>query len=224
MSAYSGLLLFSPASSSKITFGDIRDWTSELRTLSGVNENSRGSIKLKFGESIDQDPLSEAREKHWDYKVQDAQWDSLWPDVDALFQQPVSNAYVDLGSLEHSMSKALAVMQSQDAEYEWIAPDSISFRVGPVCAGTVDMDRDQSVGAIEISFWGYGFFGWQPTQAFWEHYRNCEAFTRIREWCRKTLPVHDAEAVSQASDHLGDLFMNRSDYQDGDWMVSIDET
>lgn len=115
-------------------------------------------------------------------------------------------------------------MRDENTTDEFIAPDSLYFQIDPVVPATLGTKELIGYGYIELSFAGNGFFSWQPLSRYWEHVRASPALLSVLQICRETCPVPQLPHLDQLKNDLGELFLNRQEYQQGDWIVSVSET
>ena len=54
--------------------------------------------------------------------------------------------------------------------------------------------------------------------------RHTETVQKARKYCREAYPVPVRSEWHALRKALGDRFLNRLDYQPGDWVVSVSET
>ncbi len=89
---------------------------------------------------------------------------------------------------------------------------------------TLDADEVLCTGMLAVSFEGNGYFSWgRCFSDYAEQYRDAPPVVAARRICRETFPVAHSERFDRIAEHLGETFLNRDDYEDGDWILSIAE-
>jgi hypothetical protein len=238
MSIFSSLILFYPGQPPPLKLHELRAFCDQLRKILALRDVYLG-VNIKYGKSIDQDLestnkinwdesgiIGQTVSYDWDYKKQNLPWPELWPKV-AFDSRRLYRAYVNLGSLPKPVITELTAMRDRETTYEFIVPDSISVQIDPVCPATLSSEtEDTCCGFVELSFSGNGFFTWQPLSRYWEAVRGLPTIPRLLRLCRETFPVPALadDDLDRLKSHLGELFLNRNDYQQGDWIVSVSET
>jgi len=64
-----------------------------------------------------------------------------------------------------------------------------------------------------------------PTwQDYAEQYRDAKPIVEARSLARSMFPVKRGDSFEKISEHLGPRFLNRDSPEDGDWILSVNET
>jgi len=240
MSAFSSLIIFYPGTPPRITVRELRAFCDRLRETLSLRD-SLLAVDIKYGKSIDQDfdstnkidweetgtsvGMGTSTGFPWDHEERTGSWAELWPKP-AYDSRVLYRAYIGLGSLPCETSRELTAMKNRETTYEFIAPDTLSLQIDPVRPETLDgkaLDYD-CYGFIGLSFAGNGFFTWQPLPKYWESAQRSPTISTVLTLCREAFPVPRLDVLPRMKDDLGDLFLNREEYQDGDWVVSVRET
>ena len=235
MSDFSSLLLFYPGKPPVLGVGELRRFCDRLRDAVATGGTGR-TVQFKYGASIDQDyetteqihwdesgVLGQPVEYPWDHAKQGT-WADLWPADAADETRRIYRGYVGLGNLPPKVSRGLTATRNEQATDEFIAPDALSLQIDPVCPGTLDTAELTAYGLIQVAFSGNGFFSWQPLARYWKQVRGTSALSRVQAICREGLPVPPLDYLEQLKQEMGELFLNRDEYQPGDWIVSVSET
>ena len=234
MSLFSSLLIFYPSDPPKITLAEARTFCDQLRNILSLRDILL-AVDIKYGESIDQDDettnLMEWNETGttgrfvqypWDHEGRNLPWTELWPGRDAEVRH-LYRASIGLGRLPKPVGTELMAMRDEKTSHEFVAPDSLSFQIDPVLPATLNTTELFAYGYIGLSFSGNGFFSWQPLSRYWEQARVSPTLRAVLQLCRETFPVPRLQ-LGQLSADLGELFLNREEYRQGDWIVSVSET
>ena len=241
MGFVSSLVLFHPGDPPGISPESLKDLAVAIREVCGVGEDSRGSIGIKWGDRIDQDLkdtsgeespeewpesgvlISEVRDYPWDVEREfqgQEEFDRLYP---AGERRNLYRARVDLGSLMEDSIRELVVQSESDPSL-FIAPDCCSIEVGPVTPCTLEDDELTCTGFLSVHFSGNGLFGWnRPYTNFWETFGSAAAVTETMRVCRDFFPVPATDLIRRNRDFLGEMFLNRETYSEGDWIASFQE-
>jgi len=216
--------------------GDLFQLGSKLRESVGTKPHSRCDLRIKYGESIDQD-YETTNLMDWDESgvfasPRDYEWDASWNDVLwtdlpaslAAETRSIYRAYCLLGWLSEESCSALT-RSSDEAPESGIWPDSISIEIDPICPTMLSDEELVCTGLISINFSGNGYFSWGPTwEQYSTQYRSATPVTAARKITREMFPVPRSEKLDRISEHLGDRFFNRAYYEPGDWILSVTET
>lgn len=235
MSFFSSLTLFHPAKPPRISVGALRELAMALRATVGIVPDSLSTVNLKWGESIDQDHKSmnevnwdesgmigTTAEPEWDVSVQQSQWESAWPDS-LTGEETLYRGYISIGSLTPEASKSLTAYL-EGSDYEYIAPDCASVEIDPICPGTLATDEPVCTGLVALNFAGNGYFSWRNFEEYSTQYRDAAPVASAMSLCRDAFPVKRDERFDKIDNHLGELFLNRDFYQEGDWILSVSES
>lgn len=236
MSFFSSLVLFYPGKPPVIKGHDLQNMASALRDAVGVKPDSRSTLEVKWGERIDQDYESTnetdwdesgifgtPRDFAWDLKRFNLPWSEVWADSSALTGN-VYRAYVSLGLLTKPAVESLRASDPSD-DRSFIAPDCASIQIGPICPATLSTEELACTGMVAVTFAGNGYFTWGRNMAdYAAQYRDAPPVCEARRICRERFPAVRDDSFERIADHLGDLFLNRSSYVEGDWILSISET
>lgn len=234
MSYFSSLLLFHPATPPELTLGEFKEFASTLRNSIGISPGSHTGVQLKWGQRPDQDyqdmeeilwddseVIGTVSEKEWDHDESGDNFEALWPDEDS--QRTLYRGFINLGSLTKETSVSLTAFE-EGSSHAFIIPDSASVKIGPIIPGTMEDEEDVCTGLVAVSFAGNGYFSWgRSFDDYATQYREAPAIKVSKEICRRSFPVERGERFDRIAKHLGKLFLNRDDYQDGDWILSISE-
>ncbi|CAN5885001.1 hypothetical protein BH11VER1_BH11VER1_05920 [soil metagenome] len=174
----------------------------------------------------------------------DAPFESLWPPTEG------SPDTLKLGSLgrwfspklsKHGLSKKiyraslmlgdLTGAETLGAEHEKdktcsIALYCLSLGIEPYAPGLLadDFDNaDECLGMMCFSISGRGYFSWQPIARFAEQYQSHPIVSLYQDICRKHFPVPDIQDLTGITARLGERFLNRECYREGDWFLTLNE-
>ena len=235
MSFFSSLLFIYPLDTPKLTASDIMTFTTRLYESGLCKQSTLQSVCIDYGEAIDNDIDDEdeddegsilvlgAGTEQWDHHAEEGAWSGLWPSESDL-QKTVCRAEVCLGWLAKSASGDLTSQKSPDDWRSSIAPDMISFGIGPALANTLATDGDICPGFVSIRLSGNGYFSWQPLDQYWQQIGGTSTVSIIAKLCREFLPAPKFEFSETENDIFGKLFLNKENRKSGDWIVSISET
>jgi hypothetical protein len=236
MSFYSSLTLFYPGTPPSISGVSWRRFAGALRSEIGIRRESNCTLHLKWGERIDQDyddanaiewdhsgVIGTTRDYPWDIEINNQPWESLWQaalaDDGKLYR-----SYLSLGQLTPDASQSIGAAHASDVA-SYFAPDYAAISANPVCPVTLDSEEMCCAGLVEVSFSGYGSFSWSgPFADYASQYREAPPVVAARKICRQFFPVIQDDRFDRVTDHLGEIFLNRDYYEEGDWILSIIET
>ena len=236
MSFFSSLSLFFPGTPPVITGTEWKRFAEALRSAVEVDQSSKGTLRIKWGDRIDQDyddtnefdwddsgMIGTPREFPWDIEIDNQPWEALWQNA-SVNGGNVYRSYLALGALTPDACRSLgATGDSDDGSY--IAPDSVSLSANPVCPATLDAEEMVCTGLLEVSFAGNGYFSWgRPYADYAAQYREAPPIVAAQKICRELFPVTRDDRFDRIADHLGAIFLNRDYYAEGDWILSISET
>jgi hypothetical protein len=163
------------------------------------------------------------KQESWDHARLNLRWEELWPGS-RYESEMISRASINLGVLTRKVSAELTASKADSKSPSYIAPSELYLYVHPVCPTTLEgeLDEHQCFGGIELSFYGMGYFSWQPLSAYWSCAKQSTSLRNVMQLCREAFP---APALRESfTEHLGKLFLNREDYRRGDWIVSVSES
>lgn len=234
MPDFSSLMLFYPGAPPALSVGELRRFCDRLREAVATGGTGR-AVRLKYGARVDQDyetteqanwdeagVLGKVAEYPWDHAKAGA-WGELWPAGADGEARQVYRAQVELGNLPPKVSRGLTAARSEQAGEEFIAPDALAVEINPVCPATLATAELTAYGLIQVAFTGDGFFSWQPLERYWKQVRGTSALGKARAVCRESFPVPPLDYLDSLRQEMGALFLNRDEYQPGDWIVSISE-
>ena len=244
MSFFSSLAIFYPGRPPLPTVGELRRFCDELRAAFalrdvllhvglqyGANDPAAfdATQEVSWNESltIGTLPLEEDREpEQWHHERTQLPWPQLWPESDND-ARTIHRAYIHLGALTKDASRDLTA-HNPDKARAFIAPDGLSVSINPAYAMTLGTefpeDQDLCYGFLQLGFSGNGYFTWQPLEAYWQAVRHTTTLQTALRLCRENFPVPVREDLEPLKAALGSLFLNRDEYQTGDWIVSVSET
>ena len=61
-------------------------------------------------------------------------------------------------------------------------------------------------------------------QDYAAQYSVAQPVIKAKQICREQFPVKRDERFERFAKHLGELFLNRACYEEGDWILSVSET
>ncbi len=246
MSFFSGLQVFYPGRPPRPTLGELRKFCDGLRTTLAVRDDRLLRVELQYGAN-DAETFDAAHEVKWDasgtvgrlpleeerqsdglhHERHAAAWNTLWPGIN-LDGQPILRASVHLGSLSEAASEDLRAVHPDGSARSYIVPDGLSVSISPVYAMTLATeppeDEDECYGFLGLSFHGNGYFTWQPLEAYWRVAGHTATVRKTLQLCREIWPVPELGGLEALHEALGERFLNRADYQPGDWIVSVSES
>lgn len=136
-------------------------------------------------------------------------------------------ASVAFGELRSEDAGDLAAADPRDASC-WFALQKLSIHVGPVCPDVLGMDDEEfaCLGFFEVSLRGMGYFGYRPPIG--DHVHRLVASATVQTLlgcCREHFPVPPEPArLRRVEAILGERFLNRETYREGDRVVSFSES
>lgn len=239
MSFFSSLILFYPGKPPRMKGTDLHELAVSLRDAVGVEPASKASVSLKWGRRIDRDykrfdemewndvgdgmAVGHLRSFPWDVKHFNVPWASAWPNAFVL-QRTIYRADVSLGNLTKPAIESLAAADPSES-WSRIEPDCAAIVVNPICPVTLSSEQLVCTGLMAVKFAGYGYFTWRSSMAeYAAQYAVAPPVLEARRICRERYPVARDGIFGRVADHLGELFLNRTDYEAGDWILSIAET
>jgi len=238
MSFFSSLILFHPNPAPIIRVADLFQFATTLRSSVGVKDDSRCSASVKYGDRIDQDyettnlmDWHESGGSRWG-TIKEYKWDKKynqlpWTNIAAKFAKIKKNVYrahLSLGWLTKDSCTALTRWSDKDPQ-SGICPDSLSIEIDPICPTILTDEELVCTGLVSINFPGNGYFTWGPTwQDYAEQYREAKPIVEARSLTRSMFPVKRGDSFDKILEHLGPRFLNRDYYEDGDWILSVNET
>lgn len=219
-----------------MTAAELYRFGRELRSSAGVKPETPCSLNLKFGKKIDQDYrtsnemewdesglMGRTREYKWDVSLSRMPWSEIPGDWSAG-KKNVYRAYFSLGDLTREASAALT-RWSIDNPASGIAPDCVGIEINPVCPATLSSEELACTGMISVNFSGNGYFTWGPG---WRDYaaQYTRAFPVVEALriARSLFPAASSSAFKNISDYLGERFLNRECYEEGDWILTVQES
>jgi len=237
MSFFSSLALFYPGVPPLMTASQLCEFAEALRAHAGVNDESRMSLRLKYGDRMDQD-YETTTAIDWDpagivgtYKSYE--WDVEWtygrgaprPAELTSNQQQVYRCLIEVGSLKTEVSRELTRQDENDSTCGFW-PDSLSISIDPFCPKCLgDGDELLCVGLVAVTFSGNGYFSWGvPWNVYAEQFTASEAVREAMRIARSRFPVDTAEIIPRVEAALGERFLNRSYYETGDWILTPSES
>ena len=235
MSLFSSLVFLYPSPPPIITVGNLRAFANQFQEAGLARQSRLSALKLKLGKPIDSDyedtmPMEWTAagtgrflEYPWDHESSEERWLDLWPSSD-MDDKQIYRAYLSLGSLEPTVSKALTAMASKETAYEFIAPDQLSLEIGPAIQSTLETKVPICFSLLSVNLSGYGYFTWQPLSSYWNSIRGAPPVSTIMSICKSSFPVREFARLEDLREEIGDLFLNNEDYSVGDWIVSVRET
>ncbi len=236
MAFYSSLTLFYPGAPPIVSVAELRKFATLLRKEIGVEQQSSGTLNLKWGERIDSDyedtnqtvwhesgVIGVPQDYPWDIEANESLWDDIWNDV-SDDSRTVYRAYVSLGDLTNEASKALSA-HGDSSKNSNVLLDCASIEINPVCPRTLAAEELTCTGLFEVNFSGYGYFSWRRDfSEYATQYESALPVSATKKICRKMFPVAKDERFERIDEHLGNIFLNRNFYQKGDWMLTVLET
>jgi hypothetical protein len=238
MSFFSSLCLFYPGLPPEVTVLQLKQFSIRLREIIDFQPWIQ-TVNLKFGKNIARDLKSTNELKEvapfmfktvaykWDHESggRDRPWIDLWP-KSRFEQKSVYRSHLIFGGLPSEVSRELQSMHP-DPQKGFIAPDMASLSIDPFSPGTLGDEEPRDImGFLTLSFAGNGYFSWRddPFGTYWREVQQGASLAQVRSLCRDLFPVPRLRFLDEMSNDLGELFLNREDYQDGDWVVTISET
>lgn len=253
MSYFSSLVLIFPGKPPNVSGAQLRKFAEELRKVTGVKTESPANLSLKWGGRIDRNRRDIAEidwgahglvEKikaifkppganigymvpfPWDLERNRKPWHELWDQADD--SRRIYRAYVNLGNLAVEVTQRMMASPPDGrggGTYGGIYPDSVVIEVNPVCPNTLNETYETCRGFLSVQFPGNGYFTWGRSMGeYAAQYADVVAVREALRICRKHFPVGSMPKFDKMVEPLGDLFLNRSYYQEGDWILSIAET
>lgn len=195
-------------------------------------------VDIKYGRAINQDydTINKTEwdesgivglcvDYEWDHEKRKAAWPDLWPEP-AFDSRVPYRAYIELGSLPRAVCAEFTATDPKQRRDTFIAPDSLGLVIDPVRPRTLGGETLEfdCYGFVKLSFAGNGYFTWQPLARYWENIRRGPTIPKVLEICRETFPVRRLDFLPRLKSDLGELFLNRDEYREGDWIVSVSET
>lgn len=210
-------------------------FASDLRAHIGIDQQSSASLDLAWWRCIDQDyvdiddmdwdesgRIGVAKEFTWDIQIAPTTWESL-------SQHPVDKnkilyrSHLNLGQLTRDARQSIGTSHENDRTC-FFAPDEVSLQANPVCPGQLDADERVCTGLIALSFSGPGYLSWGHSFAdYAQQFRHANTITTARRACREFFPVKRNWRFKRIAKHLGEIFLNRDDYEEGDWILPVVE-
>ena len=238
MSFFSSLCLVYPGKPPLITTCRLREFSGRLREIIPFQSWLQG-VELKYGKAISRDMKStnlfkqilpnmfQSVSYEWDHQVQisDCHWNDLWP-LPKQDSKSVYRAHITFGGLPREIGTELtAIHQAND--HRFIAPDMASFNIDPFSPAALDDEEERDIyGFLSLNFSGNGYFSWreQPFDAYWQQVRENPTLKQVLQLCREGFTVPPLPNIKEIKTNLGPLFLNRDEYREGDWIVSVVET
>lgn len=249
MSFFSSLVLILPGKPPTVSGAQLRQFAEALREVTGVRKESPATVSIKWGGRIDRNRRDIAEMDWgphgfvakikaifkppgayighmvpfpWDLERTRKPWQEVWDRENEI--REIYRAYVDLGDLASEVIQRMSASHP-DAKRSGVHPDSVLIEVNPVCPNTLNETYETCYGFISVQFPGNGYFTWGRTMAeYAAQYAEVDAVQGALQICRKHFPVAPMRNFEKVVGPLGDLFLNRSYYQEGDWILSIAET
>ena len=236
MSFFSSLRLFYPGRPPRITVGNLQTLSDELRAVVSSSFD-RQTVQLNYGDVIDKDretthPMKEVYpnmwqlvDYSWDHEKEGTEWEKLWPKP-AYRAKSVYRGYVSLAWLPQEISTEFTATHPTDNSC-FIAPDSLTLSINPFSPAALGDEEERDVcGFVSLSFAGNGYFSWRekPFDAYWQQVRESPTLKRVHQLCRESFTVPPLPDIEEIKTNLGPLFLNRDEYREGDWIVSVSET
>ena len=237
MSFYSALILFYPGRSPVRSLGSLRNFCDAVRsTLPFRLENLAVKIAYELDDgaepNIDWNETNTIgvhkeewwQSPNWDHAKSGSVWQQLWPEA-AANEKLIRRASIDFGPLPHDLGDELTASNKHDSSYNYIIPVKLVVSMGPVAPGSLDDDpSDECYGDLALSFYGMGYFTWQPLSDYWKSARQGGNIQKMLQACRDALPAPTLVEPNIFREQLGELFLNQAEYEPGDWIVSISES
>lgn len=173
-----------------------------IRSFEGLKVSDAGqgiSLKLKFGDAIDQDEQPTT----WDEPVNDVvsvskeiEWDmqrgfrSSAEVAEALTpaEQPIYRAFVRLGSATADVCQQVNRKNSLENRID-LALDSWALEIEPIVSGSLACEEHFVVGWISVSLSGYGYlFPWKFCDLI-ERAEGHAGIRQVTDLCKATWPV-----------------------------------
>ena len=235
MSLFSALVIVFPGVPPILHPRDLQTFATSLQRTLDIPGSQDVLVHLKYGNSPSQDfdsPNQLARNQGTNsYRTLRYQWNvenrGLLSESHIWNKAPSKNiyrAYVSLGKLPKQHMYNLLAMANPNSQKEFIAPDSVSIQIDPIIPCTLASVNLECIGLMAISFSGYNYFTWQPLSIYWEHVSKSDTVKSIIKLCRDVFPVPELPHLEVIKRQLGELFLNASEYQLGDWIATIHET
>ena len=238
MSRHSSLSFIYPFKPPTVTTLTLQSFWNDI-ILEASKPSTLNCVKLKYGNSIDQDYQSTnmidwgpedsnhsligfCREYEWDYRIEGKPFEQSWPDLSLCDKILYRADVLSINSIRSDLQREL-VYNIED-EHRYFSPDSIGLHIDPAVPCTLGSTDLLCVGLIRIDLSGYGYFCWQPITKYWEQIKESQIVKIIQRLCRKHFPVPSFDLEMESIQEFGELFLNKSSYQTGDWIISLHET
>lgn len=199
MSFFTGLVFYRPCSPPPITADDLSRLVGRIVESGMLTDSGLRALKLKFGESIDQDDdgllwteetvpgVSELCEVEWDVHLERT---TLRQMLDSLASDDrrVYRAFLGLGAPTGGVLRPITRENSPENEIDY-CPYSLSLEIGPIESYDLQSEAPLHVGWIGLTLSGYGYlYPWTLADVV----RRLEAapeIQRLAEICRSFWPV-----------------------------------
>jgi hypothetical protein len=238
MSFFSSLCLFYPGKPPQIAVGQLREFSARMRESISFEPWLQG-VAFKYGKSIARDLKStnllteiapnmwQSLSYKWDHEANtgDCAWEELWP-APKQDAKSVYRADITFGGLPNTVCEEFKAIHPTDQSC-YIVPDMASLSIDPFSpAALSDEESHDIIGFVSLSFAGNGYFSWRkdPFGSYWQAVRERPTLQRALQICRECFPVPHLPYLSALKADLGALFLNREEYLEGDWVVSVSES
>lgn len=238
MSFFSSLCIFYPGKPPQITVDQLRDFSGRMREIISFKPWLQG-VALKYGASIARDlkgttvltevlpNMWQSGSYQWDYEASsgDSPWEKLWP-ASKQNSKLVYRADITFGGLPDEVCKEFEAIHPTD-ETCCIFPDMAMLSINPFSPAALRDEEERDIFSfISLRFSGNGYFSWRenPFESYWLEVRDRPTLQRTLQICRECFPVPALPYLDDMKADLGDLFLNREEYAEGDWIVSVSES
>ncbi|MEZ5324843.1 MAG: hypothetical protein R3F19_07255 [Verrucomicrobiales bacterium] len=161
-------------------------------------------------------------EREWDVSIENQPWNSAWPEAIAG-AEGIYRGRIGLGALTSKCSNTLTAWDENDESNLYIVPDTAVLEISPVNLWTFPTEDNVCTGMVALKFSGNGYFSWRDPAAYAQQFRDAEPILAALRVCREKFPVVRDSRFRKIEKHLGDRFLNREYYQDGDWILSFSD-
>ena len=238
MSFFTSLIFYRPRTPPLLTANDLAQFVARLRDTTLLVDGGLRSLKIKFGDAVDQDDKSTtwneplgggrlfvAREIEWDQHLSDP---TIAEMVECLTGdgRRIYRAWISIGALSDEVLQPITRLNSPENDRDF-CPDGLSLEVGPIEIYSLGTELIAHVGWIGLSISGSGYlFPW-TIQEVVERAATAPAIQRLTDVCRASWPVtpeRPEPRIAEARKQLGELWPYADLHKTWDWYWGVCET